>query len=131
MAGHTTSCWRRFQRNPRAFASLIAGGGISLAGMMIQRTWADGFLPWLVRHGWDAGFRHFLEAASRPFNPWIDWKVADALWPVKFPVNSLEISFIAGMTGAILYVVFSLLTCRKPFNLEKMLQKVVYCIAER
>ena len=114
--------WRR-GTTAGAFASLITGGVISLAGMMIQRTWADGFLPWLVRHGWDAGFRHFLEAASRPFNPWIDWKVTDALWPVKFPVNANEISFIAAIAALVAYIVVSLATCREPFDLDRLLHR--------
>ena len=114
--------WRR-GTTAGAYAAVVSGGGLSLAGVLTQRNWASAVLPWLQAHGWDEAFRHALEAASRPFNPWIDWKVADALWPVKFPVNSLEISFIAGVTGALLYVAISLLTCRKPFDLEKMLHR--------
>ena len=121
--------WRR-GTTAGAFASLIAGAGISIAGMAIQRTWADGFLPWLVRHGWDTGFRHFLEAASRPFNPWIDWKVSDALWPVKFPVNATEISFIAALAAMVAYIVVSLITCRKPFDLDQLLHRGKWAIDE-
>ena len=121
--------WRR-GTTAGAFASLIAGGGISLAGMMIQRSWADGFLPWLVRHGWDTGFRHFLEAASRPFNPWIDWKVSDALWPVKFPVNATEISFIAALAALVAYIVVSLVTCRTPFDLDRLLHRGKWAIED-
>ncbi len=121
--------WRR-GTTAGAFASLFAGAGISIAGMAIQRTWADGFLPWLVRHGWDIGFRHFLEAASRPFNPWIDWKVSDALWPVKFPVNATEISFIAALAAMVAYIVVSLITCRKPYDLDQLLHRGKWAIDE-
>ena len=114
--------WRR-GTTAGAYAAVISGGGLSLAGMLVQRNWASAVFPWLQSHGWADGVRHALETLSRPFNPWIDWKVADALWPVKFPVNSLEISFIAGITGALLYVVLSLLTCKEPFNLEKLLRR--------
>ena len=114
--------WRR-GTTAGAYAAIISGGGISLAAILIQRNWASAVYPWLAAHGWEAGVRHLLEVASSPFVPWIDWRVTDALWPVKFPVNSIEISFIAGMTAFLLYVVISLLTCREPFDLDAMLHR--------
>jgi len=114
--------WRR-GTTAGAYSAVISGGGISLAAILIQRNWASAVYPWLAAHGWEAGVRRFLEAAARPFNPWIDWAVSDALWPVKFPVNSIEISFIAGVAAVLLYVAVSLLTCREPFNLERMLHR--------
>ena len=114
--------WRR-GTTAGAYAAIISGGGISLAAILIQRNWASAVYPWLAAHGWEAGIRHLLEVASSPFVPWIDWRVTDALWPVKFPVNSIEISFIAGMTAFLLYVVISLLTCREPFDLDAMLHR--------
>ena len=119
--------WRR-GTTAGAYAAVLSGGGISLAAILVQRNWASAVYPWLAAHGWDGVVRHALEAASRPFNPWIDWKVADALWPVKFPVNSIEISFIAGLTAAILYIVLSLLTCKEPFDLERMLHRGRYAL---
>ena len=114
--------WRR-GTTAGAYSAVISGGGISLAAILIQRNWASAVYPWLAAHGWEAGVRHFLEAAAQPFNPWIDWAVSDALWPVKFPVNSIEISFIAGITAVLLYVAVSLLTCREPFDLNRMLHR--------
>ena len=114
--------WRR-GTTAGAYAAIVSGGGISLAAILIQRNWASAVYPWLAAHGWEAGVRHLLETASSPFVPWIDWRVSDALWPVKFPINSIEISFIAGMTAFLLYVVISLLTCKEPFNLERMLHR--------
>ena len=131
-AGAVVTCglyWRR-GTTAGAYASLIAGGGISLLGILVQRNWADGVYPWLLSHGLADSFRHFLEAASSPFRPWIDWRVADALWPVKFPINSTEINFIAAATSVILYFVVSLLTCRKPFNLERMLHRGIYAVED-
>ena len=80
-------------------------------------------LPWLAAHGLDGKVRHFLAAASSPFDPWIRWAVSDAEWVVKFPVNSVELSFIAMLVALLCYVTVSLLTCRRPFNLEKMLHR--------
>ena len=117
--------WRR-GTTAGAYSAIVSGGGISLAAILIKRNWASAVYPWLAEHGWEAGVRHFLEVASSPFVPWVDWRVSDALWPVKFPVNSIEISFIAGLTAVLLYVTVSLLTCREPFNLERMLHRGVW-----
>ena len=114
--------WRR-GTTAGAWSALVSGGLLSVSGMLVQRNWADGVLPWLVAHGWDGAVRRALEAVSRPMNPWIDWKVPDNLWAVKFPVNSTEISFFAFLAALVLYVTVSLLTCRTPFNLEKMLHR--------
>ena len=114
--------WRR-GTTAGAYAALFAGSGLSVFFLLVQRNWAGGVLPWLVRHGWDGGVRHLLEALSRPFAPWVDWAVSDAEWVTKFPINSREISLIAGIAALILYVVVSLCTCREPFNLERMLHR--------
>ncbi len=114
--------WRR-GTTAGAYASLLSAASVSLCGILVQRNWADKVLPWLTAHGLESGVRHFLEAVSRPFEPWIRWTVTDAEWTVKFPVNSIELSFTAMLIAVTLYVIVSLLTCRKPFNLEKMLHR--------
>ena len=106
-----------------AYASLLSAATLSLCGILIQRGWADTVLPWLTAHGLEAGVRHFLEVASSPFDPWIKWAVTDAEWAVKFPVNSVELSFIATLVATSLYIIVSLLTCKKPFNLARMLHR--------
>ena len=114
--------WRR-GTTAGAWTALITGGGLAALGMAIQRGWASTVHPFLAAHGWDAAVRRALEAASAPFVPWIDWRVPDALWPVKFPVNSGEIYFIAAASAVLLYVLVSLATCRKPFDMDKMLHR--------
>ncbi len=106
-----------------AYASLISAATISLCGILVQRGWADTVLPWLQTHGLEHGFRRFLEVVSSPFDPWIRWTVTDAEWAVKFPVNSVELSFIAMLVALLCYVTISLLTCRKPFDLDAMLHR--------
>ena len=114
--------WRR-GTTAGAYSALASGGGLSLLFIIIQRNWADRALPWLVRHGWDEGVRHFLDVVSRPFNPWIKWSVTDAEWATKFPINSIEIGFITGVIAVLLYILVSLCSREEPFNLERMLHR--------
>ena len=114
--------WRR-GTSAGAYAALAAGGLLALAGILVQRNWQTGVYPWLVSVGLDGTVRHLLEACSSPFRPWVDWRVSDELWPVKFPINSTEIGFIADLVAYFLYFTVSLATCKEPFNLERMLHR--------
>ncbi len=105
-----------------AFSGLIGGAFIALGGMFCQHRWVSSIYPWLERTGNLTGFSNFLTAVSKPLNPYIVWTVT----PYKFPVNSREIAFLGLLTAIGLYVVISLLTCRKPFNLERMLHRGIY-----
>ena len=65
-----------------------------------------------------------LETLSGPFNPWIVWKM-DA---VKCPVNSYEFYFLTMIVTVVLYCAVSYLTCKEPFNLDRMLHRGKYAI---
>lgn len=116
--------WRR-GTSAGAYAALAAGGLLALAGILIQRNWQTGVYPWLVANGLDTGLRHMLERIPHwlHIHPIVDWEVSDELWPVKFPINSTEIGFIADLVAYFLYITISLATCREPFNLERMLHR--------
>lgn len=105
-----------------AFASLFTGTFITVGSIAVQRNWAGVIYPWLDSKGWINSIGWFLETVSSPFNPWVVWKM-DA---IKFPINSKEIFFIAMVCSLVMYWVVSLLTCRKPFNLDKMLHRGEY-----
>ncbi len=105
-----------------AYAALIGAGGLSAFGMVVQRNWASVVYPFIDAHGWVPAFTTFFAKASAPFHPWIVWEMN----PVKFPVNSVEITFISYMLSIALYWIVSLATCREPFNLERMLHRGIY-----
>ncbi len=92
--------------------------------MIAQRNRANRIYPWLEDMGWVEGVGNFLAAVSRPFNPYIVWKMNR----LKFPVNAYEVYFLAMLTSLVVYCAVSFLNCRRPFNLDRMLHRGRYAI---
>ncbi|MBC2595881.1 sodium:panthothenate symporter [Ruficoccus amylovorans] len=117
--------YSRFGNSVGAFGALIFGSGLSLTGLIFQRNWAGRIYPWLDAHDLAVPIGHFLHTVSRPFNPYIVWEMN----PVKFPINSYELYFMAMISGIAAYVIGSALTQRKPFNLDRLLHRGIYDVA--
>ena len=64
----------------------------------------------------------WLQNASAPFEPYIKWEIS----PTKFPINSQEMFFVSMLISIALFVIVSLLTCKKPFNMERLLHRGKY-----
>ncbi len=105
-----------------AFSALIAGSSLATGGIITQKFWVATIYPWLSANGLLAPVTRVVESLSRPFEPYVQWRVT----PDKFPVNSQEIFFVAMLIGIVLYVIVSLLTCREAFNMERMLHRGKY-----
>jgi len=114
--------YSRFGTTFGAYCALFFGSGFSVLSLFVQRNWAESIYPFLERHGWAQPFGHFLETVSGPFHPYVVWEMD----PVKFPINSYELYFIAMVTGIIAYVAGSLITYRKPYNLDRLLHRGKY-----
>ena len=116
--------YTRFGTTAGAYSSILTGAVVSGGGMLVQRNWPDHVYPFLDRMGMIPFLSRLLETLSSPFEPWILWRMD----PVKFPVNSTEISFIAMILSITMYCVVSRLTCRRPFNLDRMLHRGKYAV---
>ena len=116
--------YSRFGTTAGAWTSLLSGMGLSVGSIALQRNWAGTVYPWLADHGYAEAVGNFLESVSAPLNPIVVWKMN----PLKFPINSYELSFLVALTTLALYCVVSLLTCRKPFNLDRMLHRGIYAV---
>ena len=114
--------YSRFGTTAGAFVSLVTGMVLGVVGIFVQRNWADVVYPWIDKMGWVGPLDQFLQAVSKPFNPYIVWKM-DA---VKFPINSYEFYFLTMLITLVLYCVVSWLTMKEPFNLDRMLHRGIY-----
>ena len=119
--------YTRFGTTAGAYAALFTGASISGGGVLIQRNWPDHVYPFLQSMGWVEGLDRFLQTVSGPFVPYIRWEMN----PVKFPINSTEISFVAMISSVLMYCAVSLLTCRKPYDLDKLLHRGKYNIEHK
>ncbi len=108
-----------------AWAALVWGGIVSVAALMVTQYWASHIYPAVMATYPNAmdGFKSFVV--------WLDAVVPIASWDVgeldtRFPFTGAEMSFIACVSSACMYIVVSLLTCREDFNLDRMLHRGVY-----
>ena len=105
-----------------AFAALVLAALWALAGITAQQTWAQYIYPWLEANNLAQSVGDALWNISKPLHPWVEWKMT----PNKFPINSVEIGLMGQILALVSYMLVSLLTCRKPFNMEKMLHRGIY-----
>ena len=123
----TFGLYSRFGTTAGAWTSLLTSASMSCAYIYVQRNWADVVYPAIAKAGFVESFDKALRVLSSPFNPYIHWEMD----PVKCPVNSIEFNFFLSILTVILYVIVSKLTCKEPFNLERMLHRGKYGLDEQ
>lgn len=116
--------YSRFGTRQGAWTSMLAGTGLSLMFIFLQRHWANFIYPILERYELVGITGRAFELISRPLNPYVKWEMT----PYKFPVNGFESFFMIMMSTLALYIAVSYLTCKKPFNLDRMLHRGIYNI---
>jgi Na+/proline symporter len=116
--------YSRFGTTAGAWSSLLCGMGVNMSGILIQRNWAKHIYPFLEEHGLVDAVGSFLHTVSSPFNPIVVWEMN----PLKCPVNSYEFYFIAMLLSIVVYLIVSWLTCKEPFNLDRMLHRGKYAV---
>lgn len=131
--------YTRFGTTAGAWGALVFGSGFATTGLIVQRTWASNVYPFLERVRLHDNVFEFLSTCSSPFAPWIDWSCgvdkvgyekAMMEFAKEFPINSIELSFIAMVLAIIAYVIISLFTCKEKFNLDKLLHRNKYAYEE-
>jgi len=116
--------YSRFGTTQGAWTSLLTGLFLAGLGIFLQRNWADLVYPAMQSWGIVDSVGAVLAAISRPFNPYIVWEMN----PVKCPINAYEFYFINMLITLALYCVVSKLTCKEPFNLDRMLHRGKYSL---
>ncbi|MBR7105088.1 MAG: sodium:panthothenate symporter [Lentisphaeria bacterium] len=119
--------YSRFGTAAGAFASLLSGLFFTVGGVLCQRNWASVIYPWLDKNQLVKPVGQVLSTITKPFNPVIVWEMN----PLKFPINSYEIYFLAIVFSILAYCLVSFLTCKTPFNLDRMLHRGIYAIDEQ
>jgi Na+/proline symporter len=114
--------YTRFGTTTGAFCALLFGSGTSFFGLIMQRTWAAHVYPWLHASTYEKYVNSLFEAVTSVCSPLVVWEMN----AVKFPINSYEIYFCAMIFGVAAYIVGSLASYRKPYNLDRMLHRGDY-----
>ncbi|HAU39161.1 MAG TPA: hypothetical protein DCX07_15780 [Phycisphaerales bacterium] len=106
-----------------AWSAMIVGTGLAGASFLLQGYWERPIYPWLLQHapGLLDAFRTSLEGLSRAL-PFVAWEWS----PTRFPITGRELAFLTMITSLASYMGVSLATCRRPFNIQRMLHRGEY-----
>ncbi|MDR0931620.1 MAG: hypothetical protein LBM70_01190 [Victivallales bacterium] len=118
----TFALYGKFGTKQGAWASLLAGMGLSIVALYLQRNWANVVYPFLEEQNWVHPIGTFLETVSAPFNPVIVWTMN----PEKFPINSFESYLLTMLATLVIYIAVSYLTSKEKYNLDRLLHRGIY-----
>lgn len=114
--------WRR-GKTSGAWAAMIAGAVIGVAGFLCQKFWGTHIYPyWQENYPASlVSFKLGLEGLGS-WLPFVNWKV-DAL---KFPFSGQEVYLLTMLCSCSLYLLFSLLGRKEDFDIDRMLHRGKY-----
>jgi SSS family solute:Na+ symporter len=95
-----------------AFTALFLGALLAVGSMVLQQQWKE-LQPWLAAHSGTGALHNYFAAHA-----------------AKCPLNGQMLALLTTLGAVSGYVVASLLTCREPFNLERMLHRGQYALAD-
>ncbi len=113
--------YSRFGTTAGAWASLGTGCVLGVVYIGMKQYWTN-LYAFLKNMNWLDGFTAVVESISRPFEPIIVWRVN----PYKCFINAYEFNLISFIVAMTLYITVSKLTCKEPFNLDRMLHRGKY-----
>ena len=106
-----------------AWASVIIGGLLAVIGFICTQYWVSWIYPILAKNTDTLSYvSKVFETMSRPFEPIIVWRVTSE----NFPINGQEVFFLTMLFSILSYIGVSLLTCKEPFNMDRMLHRGQY-----
>ena len=113
--------YTRFGTTAGAWSSLLTSCFMALGYIGLKQYWTDIYV-FLQNHGMLEMVKAAVEGFSRPFEPFVVWRVNE----FKFFMNAYEFNLIATLTSLVIYIVVSKLTCKELFNLDRMLHRGKY-----
>ena len=113
--------YTRFGTTAGAWSSLLASCCMALGYIGMKQYWTD-FYAFLNNAGWLDTFTAVVQGISKPFEPIVVWRVN----PYKCFINAYEFNLIATLSSLAIYLIVSKLTCKEPFNLDRMLHRGKY-----
>ena len=113
--------YTRFGTTAGAWSSLLTGCGMALAYIGMKQYWTS-FYGFLRDMDWLNAFTSIVEGISYPFEPIVVWRVN----PYKCFMNAYEFNLLVTVISLLIYIIVSKLTCKEPFNLDRMLHRGKY-----
>ena len=106
-----------------AWAAMLTGSILAALGFFFMNFWVGLIYPTLAKApvilDW---LSRGIIKISAPFEPFIMWRIT----PDEFFINGQEIFFLTMLSSILAFIGVSLLTCRKDFNMDRMLNRGTY-----
>jgi len=110
-----------------AYTAMTLGLFFAILGFVLDQKWATWLYPMLheTMPGLLESFRSTLEHLGNVLF-FVNWETAPEAFMKKFPITGQEFYFLSMLSAVAGYVIVSLLTCKKEYNLEKLLNRGQY-----